>query len=102
MINLQSLKDWWTKYSFSIYVLVLVGLYMLYDRRGRQVAELKSTIEQSLLQQKLTNLASQASQEDAVYEKTQSDYATLKRVHGSLLAKYGISLDTEAPGSDPK
>ncbi len=93
------MKDRLAKYGFVIATFALLVVYILFQRRGMDIEQLKREAEKQLLAQKLLKLREMSEKSETDYFKAMDEYDTLKRRHGDIIAKY--KLFTGAPGRKP-
>lgn len=84
-MNWQSIKDTFLKYWFIASALGLAILYMMLDRKGRQLSKALSDAQSSLLAEKLKQIKDQSQGSEEEYEKAKKEYEDLKRRHPNLL-----------------
>lgn len=87
----MTIKDTFLKYWFSISAVGLAVLYLLYDRRGRTIDQLKDDARRQILAQQLVAIREQSERSEKDAEDAKLSYEGLKRRHADLLKQYGIS-----------
>lgn len=90
-MNWLNIKDTFLKYWFIGSAILLAILYILLDRKSRQLSKAISDAQTALIAQKLEAISEQSkgSQED--YEKAKNEYEALKRRHGDIVERLRLS-----------
>lgn len=86
----ENIKQQILKYWFIASSLALVVLYLLFDKRGREINQLHTDAQTALLAQQLADIKQRSTLSEEHYEKASQDYASLRARHGQLLAKLGL------------
>jgi chromosome condensin MukBEF complex kleisin-like MukF subunit len=90
-------KQKFAQYWFLASSVLLAVIYLLYQRRGRTIEQLRLDAQKQLLAKQLSDIREQArgSQED--FYAAMDKYNQLKKTHSELLARLGLKLNV--PGS---
>lgn len=90
-MNFESIKQTFLKYWFIISSIGLTILYLLFDKRGRDLEKVKLDAQRTLLAQQLADIKSKSLRSDEDYEKARKAYIDLRARHADVLRKLGIS-----------
>lgn len=90
----DQIKQTFLKYWFIVSSLAITALFILFDRRGRQINEIKMDTERAMLALKLSEIQSRSIKSGEEYEKAVKEYNDLRARHSDLLRKYNF-----APGN---
>jgi hypothetical protein len=93
---IDSIKQNILKYWFYISSFSLAILWLLFDKRGRELQQVKNDAQRMILSQKLLNIKSQSEKGQEEYEKAIKSYNDLRSRHGDILLKLGIATGTDS------
>lgn len=94
---IQKIEDFVRRWWFALSSVALAILYVLYDKRGRRMDEIKADAERQVLGAKLQGIREQSTKSREDFNNAVKNYEDLRRIHGDVLKRHGLSRGDDKP-----
>lgn len=87
---IQKIEDFIKRWWFMLSSVALAVLYVMYDKRGRAISQVKADAERQILGAKLEGIREQSTKSRRDFDNAAKKYDDLKRTHADVLRRHGL------------